>query len=216
MKIGILGAGRMTEALSSHWVRAGHEVMIAGRSPEKAARLARELGARTGTLAETAAFGEVALLAVRYEGVDSTLAGARAADATLANKVLIDCNNPVEIERFTLVRSEEGSLAEHIAAVSGARVVKAFNLAHFSVWRDAPRYGLRPLAVPIAGDEQAKPIVAELVEAVGGRVLDAGDLEHAGYLEAMGAVVIRALFGGADPTTTFQLAVADGIVKERA
>lgn len=211
MKIGILGAGRMTEALSGHWVRAGHEVMIAGRSPEKAARLARELGARTGTLAEAAAFGEIVLLAVRYEGVDSTLAAAGAADASLADKVLIDCNNPVEIERFTLVRRDEGSLAQHIAAVSGARVVKAFNLAHFSVWRDAPPYGRRPLAVPIAGDEQAKPIVTDLVETVGGAVLDAGSLEHAAYLEAMGAVVIRALFGGANPTTTFQLAVADGI-----
>lgn len=211
MRIGILGAGRMTRALSGNWVRAGHEVMIAGRSPEKAARLPSELGARTGTLAEAAAFGEIVLLAVRYEGVDSTLVGAGAANAKLADKVLIDCNNPVEVERFTLVRSDEGSLAQHIAAVSGARVVKAFNLAHFSVWRDGPRYGGRPLTVPIAGDEQAKPIAAELVEAVGGTALDAGGLEHAAYLEAMGAVVIRALFGGADPTTTFQLAVADGI-----
>ena len=72
MKIGVLGAGRMAEALVPLWIAAGHDVMIAGRTPSKAALLAAHVGARIGTPCETAMFGEVVLLAVLYPGWSST------------------------------------------------------------------------------------------------------------------------------------------------
>src|SRR5687767_6941943 len=130
MKIGVLGAGHMAEALVPHWSAAGHEVMIGGRTPTKAQALADRLDVRAGSLRETAVFGDIVLLAVLYQGVDSTLAAAGAADGTLRGKVLVDCNNPVEVERFTLVGEPGVSLAQRLAAATGARVVKAFNQAH--------------------------------------------------------------------------------------
>jgi 8-hydroxy-5-deazaflavin:NADPH oxidoreductase len=77
----------------------------------------------------------VVLLAVLYPGVDSTLRDAGAAEDTLRGKVLIDCNNPVEVERFKLVTEPGSSLAEHIAAMTGARVVKALNQVEACVWQ---------------------------------------------------------------------------------
>jgi 8-hydroxy-5-deazaflavin:NADPH oxidoreductase len=205
MKIGVLGAGRMAEGLVPLWVEAGHEVMIGGRTPGKAQALAERVGARAGTLRDAAEFGDVILLAVLYAGVDSTLEEAGAADGTLAGKPLIDVTNPVELEHFTLLTAPGTSLAEHIAEKTDARVVKALNQVHFHVYQQRARYDGRPLVVPMAGDEEAKRVVAALTRDAGADPLDAGGLEQAHHLEAMAAVIIRVLYGGADPLTAFQL-----------
>jgi predicted dinucleotide-binding enzyme len=206
MKIAILGASRMAEALAPHWIAAGHEVMIGGRTPSKTHDLAQRLGARAGTLREAAQFGEVVLLAVLYAGIDATL---EEAGPALRGKVLIDCNNPVETERFTLLTEPGTSLAEHIAAATGARVVKGLHQVHFHVWQQRARYDDRPLVVPIAGDADAKEIVAPLVRDAGAEPLDAGGLEQAHNLEAMAAVIIRLLWNGAPPLSAFQLTVGE-------
>lgn len=207
MKIGVLGAGRMAEALVPRWLEAGHEVLIGGRTVHKATALAERLGARGGGLREAAEFGDVVLLAVLYPGIDATLQGAGAEDGTLTGKPLLDCNNPVETERFTLETHGGSSLAETVAHRTGARVVKALNLVHAEVWKQRARYHGRPLVVPIAGDDAAKEPVATLVRSLGAEPLDAGGLEHAHHLEAMAAVIIRLLYAGADQLSAFQLEV---------
>ncbi|WP_240521659.1 NAD(P)-binding domain-containing protein [Amycolatopsis vastitatis] len=62
MRIGIFGTGGMADALGTQWARAGHELMVSGRSDPGA--LAARLGAPTGTWREAAAFADVLLLAV--------------------------------------------------------------------------------------------------------------------------------------------------------
>lgn len=210
MKIGVLGAGVMSGVLTGHFVRAGHDVMIGGRTPEKARAAAAAHGARSGTLEDAAAFADTLLLAVLYQGLEYTLAESGAYDAAIDGKVVVDCNNPVEVENFSLVPYPEGSLARHLAVRTGARVVKAFNLAQAEVWRHPPTYGGGPPVVPIAGDTLAKERAAELVSAVGAVPVDVGGLEQAAYLEATAAIVIRYLWLGAEPSTTFRLTSADG------
>ncbi len=206
MRIATLGAGTMAAALVPHWAAAGHEVVIGGRDEDQARALAEGLGARHAGLTTAADGADVVLLAVRWEGVDWTLEQAGAPEGRLAGKVLVDCGNPVEVERFTVTTEGGESLAERVARVSGARVVKAFNLCHAAVWRDMPRFDGRPLAVPIAADDRAAAdVVGELVRLVGGEPVDAGVLEQARNLEAMAAIVIRLLFGGAPETTVFNL-----------
>jgi predicted dinucleotide-binding enzyme len=61
----------------------------------------------------------------------------------------------------------------------------------------------RPLAVPYAGDDEAKPAARRLIEDIGAAPSDAGDLSRTRHLEAMGVVVIRQLFGGANLSSTF-------------
>jgi predicted dinucleotide-binding enzyme len=63
--------------------------------------------------------------------------------------------------------------------------------------------------VPVAGDADAKEVAFTLVRDAGGEPLDAGGLENTHDLEAMAAVIIRQLFGGADPLSAFQLEVGD-------
>jgi predicted dinucleotide-binding enzyme len=205
MKIGVLGAGMMTEALAGAWVRAGHDVLIGGRTPQKSAELAKRIGARAGTLREAAGFGEVILLAVRREGLAETLEQAGAPEGTLTGKTVIDCGNAVNVIDFSLVTWEGKSLAEqaqHLAP--GSHVVKAFNQAHASVWQmTPPSFDGRPLPVPYAGDDEGKEIARKLITDLGAEPLDAGDLSQARHLEAMAIVIIRLLFNGYDPHSAF-------------
>ncbi|MET9426122.1 NAD(P)-binding domain-containing protein [Streptomyces sp. NPDC003036] len=191
MRIGILGNGNMAEALGTHWVRAGHRVRIGGRAPDKAAELARRIGAEgAGTLADVAGFGDATLLAVPY---GSALDVVRAAGTALEGRVLIDCTNPVG-PGFLLTTDGGPSAAQRIAEASGARVVKAFNHCADSVWR------LAPPAVPLCGDdEEALETVRTLVRDIGGEPLDAGGLERAGLLEATTAFLIGLWLSGQDP-----------------
>lgn len=207
MKIGVLGAGRIAEGLVPLWLEAGHDVMIGGRTHTKARELAERIGVRAGTLREAAEFGEVTFLAVLQAGVESTLRDAGAADGTLRGKVLIECTNAIEREHFASTTRPGASVSEEIAAATGANVAKAFNQVHYDVWRRRARYSGGPLVVPIAGHPEAKDAARTLVRDAGGEPLDAGGLENAHDLEAMAAVIIRQLFGGADPLAAFQFTV---------
>ncbi|MCP2258462.1 hypothetical protein LX15_002156 [Streptoalloteichus tenebrarius] len=194
MRIGILGAGDMADALGTQWVRAGHEVMVSGRSPERATALADRMGpaARAGTFAEAAAFGSATLLAVPASAALAVLSEAGAEEGLLGGRVLVDCTNPVVPGRFTLERRNGASLAEEIAGTTGAHVVKAFNVCHVDVWRMRPPvFDGRPLAVPLCGDDDAAlTTVRDLVSDLGCTPIDGGGLERAGLLEATAAFVI--------------------------
>ncbi|MEU9889630.1 NAD(P)-binding domain-containing protein [Sphaerisporangium sp. NPDC051011] len=202
MRIGILGAGRMADALGTQWARAGHELMVSGRAPEKAAALAERIGpaARVGTFREAATFGDAVLLAIRDDGVQDVLAAAGAADGTLQGRVLVDCTNPVVPEKLTLKTAGGPSMAERVAAATRAHVVKAFNLCHEDVWRMTPPVfdGVK-LAVPLCGDDpDALALVRTLVTGLGCEPIDGGALERAALLEATAAFMIGLWFSGAN------------------
>jgi 8-hydroxy-5-deazaflavin:NADPH oxidoreductase len=206
MRIGLIGAGNMAAALGTQWAGAGHELMIAGRTPEKAQALARRIGerARAGGLRDAATFGDTVLVAVRREGVLDTLREAGAADGTLSGRTLIDCTNPIaEAEGFRLVTADRPSMARQIAELTGANVVKAFNLCHSSVYAMTPPvFADGPLGIPLCGDdEQARAVVRRLVSQMGAAPLDVGGLDRAGQLEATAATVIAILAQGSDPRT---------------
>jgi 8-hydroxy-5-deazaflavin:NADPH oxidoreductase len=94
------------------------------------------------------------------------------------------------------------SAARRIADATGARVVKAFNMCHESVWRMAPpAFGGRPLGVPLCGDdEDALAAVRTLVTDLGCVPMNGGGLERAGLMEAATAFVVGLLVAGEDPS----------------
>ncbi len=204
MRIGIFGAGSMADALGTRWAAAGHELMITGRTPGKAQALADKWGARAGTFQEVAEFCDVALIAVLYQGMDSTLA---AIGDGLRGKPILDCNNAVEIDHFTLVTPPGRSTAQQIQDATGGKVVKAFNQCHAKVWElQPPTFDGRALVVPYCGDHpDALEAARELITDLDAEPLLVGDLRHALHLEAMAAIVISLLFGGRDPHTVFNL-----------
>ncbi|MEL7482878.1 MAG: NAD(P)-binding domain-containing protein [Planctomycetota bacterium] len=206
MTIGILGTGDMSRALGVKWIKAGHEVCIAGRTASKAQALADEIGATTGSLAEAVAACDTLLLAVRSDGALETIEAAGGGDGAFAGKTIIDCCNPVSIETFEVMGNEHNSLAERIAAAApGGHVTKAFNLCQAKVWEmEPPEFDGRTLVVPFCGDDAgARSTAAELIRAVGCEPLDLGELRYARHLEPMAAIVISLLFRGHPPHSVF-------------
>ncbi|MEV7289065.1 NAD(P)-binding domain-containing protein [Streptomyces sp. NPDC093252] len=200
MRIGVLGTGGMADALAAHWVRAGHEVVVGGRDPDRAARLAARIGggAHGAGPAAAAGFGQVVLAALPF-GAGAGVVGELRAE--LAGRVLVDCSNPVG-PGFRLLTGAGPSAAERLAsAAPGARVVKAFNLCHEGVWRMRPPvFDGRPLTVPLCGDDpEALELTGRLVRDTGCVPVSAGGLERAGLLEATAALFIGLWVGeGAD------------------
>ncbi|MGC4941284.1 NADPH-dependent F420 reductase [Kribbella sp. DT2] len=214
MRIGILGNGLMAEALGGRWAKAGHELFIGGRSPERARKLAEQLSTqsgpppeaaedgplerpvRSGTLQQAADFGTALLLAVPAEAAVTTVQ-----TLDLGHRTLIDCTNAITHPGVVLAVD---AMAETINQYAGqARVVKAFNLAADSVWRRAPQPG-RPLGVPICGDDQeALDQVAVLVRDLGCEPVHAGGLDRARLLEATAAFAIGVWLRGGDTRELF-------------
>jgi predicted dinucleotide-binding enzyme len=190
MRIGILGAGNMADALGTHWTRAGHDVLVSSRDLTKARALAKRIGAQAGTWRQAAEFGDVVLLAIIADGVPDVVA---AVDGALRGSVLIDCTNAVVQGAWTL---SNPAMAESVAATTGARVVKAFNLCPDELWRTPPP----DLAVPLCSDHpEALAQVRQLVVDAGCEPVDAGGLERAKLLEATAAVVIGLAVAGVSP-----------------
>ena len=95
MKIGVLGSGMVAKTLATGFVKHGHQVMIGSRSPEKLADWAAENPkASTGTFTDTAAFGELIVLAVKGDAAAEALRLAGAAN--LKGKPVADACNPID------------------------------------------------------------------------------------------------------------------------
>ena len=214
MNIGILGAGRMTTALAGKWINAGHDVLISGRTIEKAKELAAQLGeqASSGTFKDAVAFSDTLFIAVRHEGVMTTLKQAGAGEGAFNGKTIVDCSNPVEVENFTLVGNGQNSMAERIQETTkGSTVVKAFNLCEAQVWEmNPPVFDGRKLVVPYCCDcEDSASVASQLISDTGCQPMKLGRLIYARHLEAMAAIVISRLFGGADALSVFNWITPD-------
>jgi len=203
MKIGFIGAGGMAKALAGNW-NTDHEIMLSGRDPEKTGDAVRSLGVQHGSAAEAAAFGDVVVLATRWEDVFNGIEAAGGPEA-FAGKLVIDINNPVSIETFLTTRTDNRSLTQAIAdALPDARVVKAFNMAQVAVWEDPDKsYDGRQMVVFYTSDDESDQTTEDLIRAVGAEPLRLGGNEHAYQLEAAAAIVIKFLFAGRDPHTIF-------------
>ena len=69
MKIGFIGTGNMGGALARAAAKGGHTLLLANRTPAKAAALAKELGGTVCPNAEAAETAELLVLGVKPQGL---------------------------------------------------------------------------------------------------------------------------------------------------
>lgn len=191
MKIGILGSGDVAKSLGAGLRRKGHEVLLGTSDPAKlAAWAAGSGGVRTGSFAEAAAFGELAILAVKGSAAVAALKTAGAQQA-LAGKTVIDTTNPIAdrppvhgvLQFFT---GPNESLLETLQHEFPAlHFVKAFNSVGAAHMVDPAFAGGAPTMFIAGNHEDAKAAAAALVRQVGWEVADMGRAEAARALEPL-------------------------------
>jgi 8-hydroxy-5-deazaflavin:NADPH oxidoreductase len=186
MKIGILGTGGMAAALGGAWTAAGHDVLIGGRSQERAQRTATRIGAAGhGDLTHAAGHGDAILVAVPAAEAPHLVSGLA---GSLAGRTVIDCTNPLIPTSDGLMLNTGGatSVARQLAAAApDAHVVKAFNLCHVSIWTlRPPTFEDVPLAVPYCADHPTATAATQtLISSIGCTPAPCGGLARAAYLD---------------------------------
>jgi predicted dinucleotide-binding enzyme len=134
------------------------------------------------------AFGDLAMIALRWPHALRAVAGAEAAPG----RILLDATNPATADGLSLVLGYDTSGAEEIARVApSARVVKAFNHVYAEVVEDPSAFnGGRP-AVFYAGDDvEAAEVAGRFIESLGFEAVLSGPLIVARYLEPLAQLAV--------------------------
>jgi predicted dinucleotide-binding enzyme len=190
MKVGVLGSGDVAKTLAAGFLKHGHDVMVGTRTPSKLDEWkGKNPKGRTGSFAEAAEFGELAVLAVKGTAALEALRVAGAANLT--GKPVIDATNPIAdaapvkgvLKFFT---SLDESLMERLQReFDGVRFVKAFNSVG-SVYMVNPELkGGRPTMFICGNDEAAKKKVTGILEQFGWETADMGGVEAARAIEPL-------------------------------
>jgi predicted dinucleotide-binding enzyme len=189
MKVGIVGAGRMGQTLARLALRAGHEVKLANGADAEVLRTivtALGAGASGGPTDEAARFGDLCVMATRWEQVPD--AARQCGDMT--GRVVVDVTNNRFGPGAGDVYDLRGRSSSEVVAglLPGARLVKAFNNQPISVLAEIMHADPgAPPALFLAGDDPAsKAVVAEFIREIGAIPIDAGDLAVGGRLMSTG------------------------------
>src|ERR1017187_4339666 len=184
LKIGIVGAGNIGGALTRHFARLGHDVVVANsRGPESLAGLAKETGAKPVAVAEVPRGRDLVVVTIP-EGKIPDLPPGLFKDAP-GGLIVIDTGNYYPRQRDGRIEGIEKGLPESrwVEQQLGHPVIKVFNniyAEHLANMGKPPGAPGR-IALPVAGDSaKAKAVVMELVNEMGFDAVDGGGLDEHG------------------------------------
>jgi hypothetical protein len=179
--VGIIGAGRIGQAMARIARRAGRPVVIAHRgAPQSLASLVYELGdgVSAGTV-EDAAGADIVVLAVMWPDVPQAVKG-----LGWDGRIVIDPTNDFDPSDLN------GRTSSEVVAdlVAPARVVKAANTLVAAVLASDPHQAGGQRVIFLSGDDaEAKSEVVALFEDAGFFVIDLGGLREGGQMQQFGA-----------------------------
>ena len=192
MKIAFIGIGKVGFALADNLSKAGYEVVVAAddvtsESVRKA--LQNNSALKHMSLSEGCNRADIIFLAVPFGAVSEVVS-----KLGLADKILVDCTNPVGPGISHGLDSKQSGAEFIQSLVPECKVVKAFTIYGFENFVDTayPGYAdLRP-AMLIAGDNaHAKEKVGAICESLGWEPTDTGPLSQALHLEHMTLLWIK-------------------------
>jgi 8-hydroxy-5-deazaflavin:NADPH oxidoreductase len=175
--VGIIGAGRLGQAMARTALRAGRRVVIANsRGPESLASVVSELGdgVSAGTVEQASAVG-IVVIAVPWDRVPEAVQG-----IDWDGQAVIDATNDWGADDLN------GRTSSELVAdlVAGARVVKAANTIGAEVLGSDPQEAGGQRVIFVSGDDaDAKAEVVALFEDAGFAVIDLGDLATGGAMQ---------------------------------
>jgi predicted dinucleotide-binding enzyme len=175
--VGIIGSGRLGQAMARTALRAGRRVVIANsRGPESLASVVSELGdgVAAGTVEQAAAVG-IVVIAVPWDRVPEAVQGIE-----WDGQAVIDATNDWAADDLN------GRTSSELVAdlVVGARVVKAANTLGAEVLGSDPQEAGGRRVIFISGDDaDAKADVAALFKDAGFAAIDLGELATGGAMQ---------------------------------
>lgn len=191
MKIGMIGSGIVGRVLATAFISEGHDVMLGTRntSKEEVVKWKNENPkGLTGSFEETAAFGEIIVLATGGSVTEEAmkLAGLD----HFKNKTVIDTTNPIAaappengvLKFFTDLNL---SLMEKLQQlVPEAKFVKAFNSVG-NAFMYKPSFSSAPTMFICGNDDEAKKTVTDILTSFGWETEDMGKAEAARAIEPL-------------------------------
>jgi predicted dinucleotide-binding enzyme len=190
MKVGVLGSGQVAQVLGAGFASHGHEVMLGTRDAGKLEEWAgRTDGARIGSFADAAAFGDVLVLAAKGSAAADVVRAA--GPGNMAGKPVIDTTNPIAdaapvngVLAFFTDMNE--SLMERLQREAPeARFVKAWNSVGNARMIDPRFEGGTPTMFICGNDAAAKATVTEILDGFGWDTADMGAVEAARAIEPL-------------------------------
>jgi 8-hydroxy-5-deazaflavin:NADPH oxidoreductase len=179
--VGIIGAGRIGQAMAQTALRAGRQVVIANsRGPQSLTSLVQALGegATAGTVKDAAA-ADFVVLAVMWTDVPQAVEGLE-----WEGRIVIDPTNDFDPSDL------DGRTSSEVVAglVTPAPVVKAANTLGAAVLGSDPHEAGGQRVIFLSGDDgEAKSEVVALFEDAGFFVVDLGGLSEGGQMQQVGA-----------------------------
>jgi predicted dinucleotide-binding enzyme len=175
--VGIIGAGRLGQAMARVAIRANRTVVISNsRGAESLTSVVSALGegVSAGTIDEAASAG-IVVIAVPWNRVAEAVQG-----LNLNSQIVIDATNDWVADDL------EGRTSSELVAdlVPGARLVKAANTLGSEMLASDPHEGGGQRVLFISGDDaDAKAAVAALFQDAGFATIDLGDLAIGGAMQ---------------------------------
>lgn len=190
MKVGVLGSGSVAQTLAAGFIKHGHQTMIGTRDKGKLADwLKTNPTAQVGNVSDTAAFGEVVVLAVKGSAAADVLRAA--GTANLEGKLVMDACNPIAdappvngvLKFFTTL---DDSLMERLQReFPKAHFVKAFNSVGAPQMVNPEFKAGKPTMFICGNDDGAKAIATQILEQFGWETADMGKVEAARAIEPL-------------------------------
>ena len=175
--VGIIGAGRIAQAMARTALRAGRHVVVSNsRGPESLGSVVSELGegASAGTVSQASAAG-IVVLAVPWPRVHDAVQGLE-----WNGQIVIDATNDFDPGDLNGRTSSEATAD----LVAPAPVVKAANTLAAAVLASDPHEAGGQRVIFLSGDDDdAKAEVIALFEGAGFFVIDLGHLIEGGEMQ---------------------------------
>jgi hypothetical protein len=196
MRIGFIGAGKVTATFGRHCVGAGHEIVVSNsRGPATLAEYVADLGpgATAGTK-QQAADCDIVVLATNWASVAKALE-----DIDWRGRILVDATNAhmdakpdISLEGVTrsaaALKAKGRTSSEIVAEMApGARLVKSISTMPMVWIQDFSANKPKTVLFTSGDDREAKQRVIDLIDSIGFAAVDLGSLAEGGAMQQLGA-----------------------------